>query len=252
MGNPIIRIAPRRQMLPDDLLTEYADRFLGFGNWEAKVWFIGIQEAGGDDEPSVLRRLQAWAKNKKQPIEDAPAFYPLCDNHRWHGKNPSVQPTWRQLIRLDLLIRGRSASPDEILQYQRHSFANSNGDECAFELLPLPSPDAKTWRYLGWSKLPWLQSRRRYQNHVLLQRAISLQQRIEQHRPRVVIFYSSTWHRIWAVTTRAVWAQAIQGQLMGFDRDGISFYVTRHPSAEGDKYFQKIGEFLRAKHFSDF
>jgi len=239
-------------MLPAHRLSEYSDTFLGFGNWDARIWFVGIEEAGGQDEPAVLRRLEAWVKNGKNPIEDAPQFYPLCDDHRWHGKTLSVQPTWKQLIRLDLLIRGRSATSDQILEYQRHSFANSQGDECALELLPLPSPDTKTWNYHRWSDLPWLRSRRRYQTHVLLQRAFALQRRIEQHCPRVVIFYSSSWHRIWAVLARAVWAQAIPDQLMGFDRDGISFYVTRHPRVETDAYFQNIGKFLRTKHAPDF
>src|ERR1041384_1901897 len=98
-------------MLPSPLLAEYSDQVFGFGNWDARIWFIGIEEAGGQDEGSVSRRLAAWVKNGKKPIEDAPQFYPLCGNNRWHATSASPQPTWKQLIRLDLLIRGRSVSP---------------------------------------------------------------------------------------------------------------------------------------------
>jgi hypothetical protein len=77
-----------------------------------------------------------------------------------------------------------------------------------------------------------LQTRDVYQKYVLLGRAYSIQQRLERYRPRVVIFYACTWHRLWGVIARGVWSQAIQGKLMGLERDGMAFYVTCHPRAE--------------------
>lgn len=44
-------------MLPGSLLTEYTDRFFGFGTWSTRVWFIGIEEAGGWSEEDVRKRL---------------------------------------------------------------------------------------------------------------------------------------------------------------------------------------------------
>ena len=108
------------------------------------------------------------------------------------------------------------------------------------------------WNYRNWSDLSWLKTRNSYRNYVLLERAVSIQRVIEQYRPKIVIFYSSTWHRLWGVIARGVWSQAIQSRLMGLDRDSMSFYVTRHPRAESDEYFQKIGAFLRRKHGGQF
>src|SRR5437762_14089358 len=93
-------------MLPDDLLQEYAARFYGFGTWDAKFWFIGIEEAGGWDEPSVQVRLDAWEQSGCPELENAPTFYPASGNSRWHCDGAKIQTTWRQLIRMLLLARG--------------------------------------------------------------------------------------------------------------------------------------------------
>ena len=61
-------------MLPDTLITDYAQTFFGFGNWNAKIWFIGIEEAGGADEADVQRRLIAWAEHGRRDLENAPEF----------------------------------------------------------------------------------------------------------------------------------------------------------------------------------
>jgi hypothetical protein len=234
-------------MLPETLLKEYADKFYGFGTWKAKIWFIGIEEAGGWSEGDVQSRLDAW-RIQKPDLADAPAFYPACGQHGWHGDHGKPQATWTQLIRMLLVARGIPDTPEEILRYQREKFGKSNGRECLAELFPLPSPSITVWHYNEWSDLPQLQSRTRYQSYFMLVRAARLQQRIKQNRPKVVVFYGSSLHRIWAMVARGEWSQAINGSLMGMGRDGISFYVTRHPRAETDEYFREVGRFLRNRH----
>lgn len=237
-------------MLPDKLLTDYASKFYGFGTWKAKIWFVGIEEAGGDRESEVQARLDAWQKSDSNDLEDAPRFYPASGNSRWHSKDAVLQPTWRQLIRMLLVARGKPATEETILKYQRESFGRAEGHECLAELLPLPSPKSTAWKYHQWSQLPWLKRRDVYQNYVSLGRAYEIQRKVEEYHPRVVVFYSSTWHRLWGLIARGGWGQAIPGKLMGLHRNDTSFYVTRHPRAESDGYFQTIGEFLRQKHGS--
>lgn len=235
-------------MLSSNLLTEYAERFVGFGSSEAKIWFIGIEEAGGHSEEQVQSRLDAWIGHNKPEFADAPSFYPASEQREWHGENAQPQATWTKLIRLLLVARGRLVTSEALLEYQQRRWGKTGGREFLAELFPLPTPNTMAWPYRDWSELAWLESRARYQNHWMLSRALLLQQKIEQHHPKVVIFYASTMHRVWAMIARAEWSQAIKGKLMSFDRDGISFYVTRHPRAESDRYFQQIGEFLRGKH----
>jgi hypothetical protein len=235
-------------MLSADLLEEYCAKFYGLGTWKAKLWYIGVEEAGGWEEQGIIQRLEAWKQNGKHPLENAPTFYPQSGNPSWHGNRAVIQPTWKQLIRILLVARGQRDTDVNILNYQRDHFARADGRECCIELFPLPSPNTATWNYDKWSKLPWLQNRNLYQNHFLLTRSAFIQQKIEECHPTAVIFYASTWHRHWAMIARGVWTQAIKGKLMGFDQGGTSFYVTRHPRTESDECFREIGQFLRKKH----
>src|SRR5437762_1389355 len=142
-------------MLPNRLLTDYAEKFFGFGNWGAKIWFVGIEEAGGWREEDVQGRLDSWIQKSRPELADAPTFYPLCGQNNWHGDGAKPQETWKQLIRMLLVARGKEAGRDAILEYQRDHFGRSGGRECLTELLPLPSPGAATWKYREWSNLPW-------------------------------------------------------------------------------------------------
>jgi hypothetical protein len=238
----------RNKVLPDALVEDYVDKFYGFGTWNAKTWLIGIEEAGGWTEHNIHQRLEVWKQNGSRDLEDAPIFYPASGNPGWHGASASIQFTWNQLIRMLLVGRGKGDSEAGILTYQRDRFGQFGGNECILELLPLPSPSTSDWKYGEWSNLRWLKSRNGYQNYVLLNRALALQKRIEEHKPKVVIFYASTWHRLWGLIARGVWTQAIPGKLMTVEHDDISFYVTRHPRSETDDYFRQIGVFLKRKH----
>jgi hypothetical protein len=235
-------------MLNPSALNNYIESFFGYGRWQAPVWFVGIEEAGGRTERELEQRLTVWAQRGQKELEDAPTFYLQSGNHQWHGQEAKLQETWKQLIRMLLVARGKPDTDKAILDYQRSHWGCARGRECLADLLPLPSPSSTAWNYCRWSDLPWLQTRIEYQNYVALKRAHFMQQQLEKHKPQVVIFYASTWHRLWGLIARGVWRQAIPGKLMGLDREATSFYVTRHPRAESDEYFREIGLHLRRKH----
>lgn len=234
--------------LPSDLLAAYAHGFYGYGTWAAPVWFIGMEEGGGQTCEEVAARLAAWDIRGRRELEDLPGFHAAYGEARWHGKGARSQRTWRQLIRMLLLGRGEPDLGGAILEHQRTDFGRMTGKTCVSELLPLPSPSIGAWHYADWSDLEWLKTREAYQNFMLLERACRLRDRVEEHRPPVVVFYGSSWHRYWGMIARGGWSQAIQGRLMGLQRNGTAFYVTRHPARESDAYFREIGEFLRRRH----
>jgi hypothetical protein len=237
-------------MLPGSLLTEYTDRFFGFGTWSARIWFIGIEEAGGWSEKDVRKRLEAWEQNGKRDLENAPTFYPASGNSRWHGKGAERQETWEQLVRMLLVARGLTDTDDAILDYQRSQLGRTGGETCVAELLPLPSPSIKTWRYSNWSDLRWLSCRDYYYAHLLVARAGQLAQRIRAALPPIVIFYGTSFFRTWSAVAGATWKQAIPDKLVTFNNGNTMFFVTKHPvdPALGNgrnAYFREIGEYLR-------
>jgi hypothetical protein len=247
-------------MLPSDLLTDYVDRFFGFGSWNAGIWFIGIEEAGGETEERVKNRLRAWDERGRKPLEDAPRFYPAEGRRSWHGPGAEIQPTWRQLIRMLFLAQGRADTEAAILEYQRRHLGAADGETSLMELLPLPSPSTGTRRYNQWSELPWLRTRQDYLSRVSEPRAESLRRKVSQHRPKVVVFYGTTLPRrfsllpSWSHIAGGRFDQAIEPEriLLWRQSAGTVFFVTRHPTVESDEHFRRIGGFFRDGHRNRF
>lgn len=234
--------------LPNKLVEEYAFGFFGYGSWKAKIWFVGMEEGGGGDIDDVNSRLDTWERRSKQALDDCRSFHLARGEKRWHDNPRQVQRTWKQLIRMFLLTKGRTDSHQEWLAFQQNEFGKKGGEVCTIELLPLPSPGLDTWKYGEWSKLPWLSSRADYESYLLKNRIFSIQTKIKEFTPRIVVFYGSSWLRHWAKIANVTFGQAIEGKLMIGERDGVTYYVTRHPARQSDSYYTEIGEFLRRKH----
>ncbi len=244
----------------DAALTDYCNKFLGFGRWEAPIWFIGIEEAGGRSVEDVDNRMRAWDEHGRKPLEDAPRFYPASGNTIWHAANAEIQPTWRQLIRMVLLAQGKGDTENEILSYQRGQLGAADGETCLMELFPLPSPKTEDWKYAEWSTLSWLRSRSHYVQAMRARRENELRRQISEHKPKAVIFYglelpgSLSLLPSWSSIAGGRFDQAIKDEqiLLWRQNEKTLFFVTRHPVAEKDEYFRKIGRFLHNNYGSRF
>lgn len=247
-------------MLPASFLNNYLTSFFGYGRWTAPIWFVGIEEAGGRTECEVERRLSLWNHRGSKELEDAPVFYPESGNNRWHGDEAELQTTWKQLIRLLLLSRNERDDKATMLAYQREQLGALAGDTCLAELLPLPSPDTKTWNYRDWSDLPHLISRQKYLTAMLRPRTDALQKKCAAIRPKVVIFYgleladSTSLLPHWSRIAGGWFDQAIAEEKILLSRRNAHtvFFVTRHPASESHDYFSRIGRFLWKEHSSLF
>ena len=247
-------------MLNSSALNTYLESFYGYGRWSAPIWFIGIEEAGGKAEREIEERLAVWASRGHQELEDAPTFYPASGNHAWHGESATPQATWKQLIRMLLLARGKCDDDKATLDYQRTQLGSSSGDTCLAELLPLPSPGTATWNYNRWSDLPRLTSRQSYHAAMPGTRAETLKDRCSLYRPAVIIFYGlemadgTKLLPIWARIAGGWFDQAIERKriLLCRRNEHTMFFVTRHPVSESQDYFGEIGAFLRDNYSPQF
>ena len=242
-------------MLSPSALLKYLESFFGYGRWDAPIWFIGIEEAGGRSERELEQRLAVWAERGHKELEDAPTFYPASGNSSWHGEGAHIQATWKQLIRLLLLARGACADDKAILACQSTQLGSFAGDTSLTELLPLPSPDTATWNYGRWSELDRLRSRQAYLAGTLNQRADVLKQRCRSNQPKAVIFYGleladgTSLLPFWSWIAGGWFDQAIERKkiLLSRRNSKTTFFVTRHPVSESQEYFGEIGAFLRDK-----
>lgn len=239
--------------LDSELVTMYATNFYGYGDDEAPLWFVGLEEGGGADVQKVKRRLNAWKERGCHDLEDLKEFHESIDINSWFRNSPKIQTTWGKYIRLLLSARnGAPASDDGVREFQTSGFGQRHSRTCLMELLPLPSPSIGDWNYKATAKLPWLESRRKYRLHHLPARAKQISQKIKDKQPKVVVFAARKFEK------PKIWLH-FEG-FPALERDevrGISFaslgktrlIVTQHPAARGvtNEYFEKVGEWLRAE-----
>lgn len=189
-------------------LTHWIDHFYGYGSWEAKLWFIGPEEGGGDLPDEVVEKLDYFHKHH---ASDNTAT--LCDFHALFqqvafqiegpraerfsnlhdyrfGDHAVLHGTWKNLIAFAHGYRGKKL-PD-LLDYQKTSFAlPAKKQEALIKLYPLPAHN-HAW-YYSWldlsSKFSFLRTRSLYQEHLFGQRIQAILEKLRTHRPAVVLMY---------------------------------------------------------------
>jgi len=236
--------------LDDELLADFAHGFFGYGNLTAPVWFIGMEEGGGNTAAEISARLDAWVSHDREPVADITSFGDaagLEDHARWFaGKRPPLQSTWRQLILLQLARLGETCDAESARRYQRDRFARQDGNECLLELLPLPSPSVSAWHYSEWSALPWLESRAEYRRFMMGRRVEGLRELVETHRPSVVVFYGLGYIEHW----RRIADRELKSDSSGLRRaatEATSFVAIPHPASRSwrNDDFTELGRLLR-------
>ena len=170
-------------MISADVLVDYMTRFVGFGSPRASVWFIGLEQGGGESLGELQRRLVAWTDSGAAAFADFPDYCARLGDSRWHGPTARVQPTLRKLIRLFLAFSGTPITTQIVREYQAGAFATRGGETVIAELMPLPSRNMS---------VPALATREAYIERYRPLRTGLLQSAIAAAAPRVVVFVGFT------------------------------------------------------------
>jgi hypothetical protein len=192
------------QMLDSDLLAEFCKTFLGYGELTAPIWFIGMEEGGGERIEEIEARLDAWVRRNMPVVDDLAVFHQeFGDTSRFVPGAP-IQSTWRQLMRTMLILRGMAqagkAATELIRQYQIAEFGRIGSGVALLELMPLPKPGINEWPYDAWTcpdTMPYLQSIPLYKAEIEPIRIDAIRQAILDHGPRVVVFYGKGYQKQW-------------------------------------------------------
>lgn len=195
-------------LIQEKQLEHWINYFYGYGAWQAKMWFIALEEGGGDTPEEVAEKInylyEAHASSAQSALCDIREMYrhvsvnwdgPKADlfNHFYDfrfGENAVLHGVWKNLIAFEYGYRNEEV-PDP-LQYQKNSFAlTSPGNEALIRLYPLPSPHNHAW-YYSWLRMPqldYLRRRELYQERVYPTRIQTILNNINKHRPEVVLMY---------------------------------------------------------------
>jgi hypothetical protein len=210
-------------------LAYMAERFFGYGSWDAPYWFVGPEASMGKDGiDSIAARFESWQRLGGGGVVDCSKHHLGFGMTKWHQSHPPTQATWRQLIRLLLAYKGTNPNLDDIRAYQRDHWGQENGETCVIELSGLPAPNMRVPR-----------ERLRF----LSRRVERVRQQMLEHRPAFVVMYGAG--------QRDQWGQIAGGS---FDSDGFCWVegtvaaIAPHPVSHGtgNEFWQGLGRRLRA------
>lgn len=251
-----------------EIFWDYTEQFYGYGNWQAPIWFIGIEEAGPENTQQGEGRLRAWDSTGRGQLKDLPSHCRvLANGHEpeaaasWpeHGGSPKILPTWGKLIRLTLAAGGnlseeRAKQTEQIRKFQSENWGRAGGGICDLSLFPLPFGQGK-WNevWANWQGIGCLGDDACYRAFFRQQRACFLRSQIAVWRPRAVVIYFSR-----AADRRSLMPCVIAPMQVGpanqwnIDHglsEGTHFYGILHPQApigggEGaaNGYFSAVGQ----------
>lgn len=177
-------------MINPDALRAFMQGFYGYGSYDAKYWFVGLEEGGASSVVDLAKRIAAWRRLGSAETEDLYEFHREIGFTGWFGASPKRQATWARLVQIVLMAEGRRCDAQDIVRYQADHLGRADGETLLSEALPLPAKNVTTW-YADGLGLPELRSRREYTRVIRSPRIAHLKQRISEKQPRAVIFYGA-------------------------------------------------------------
>jgi hypothetical protein len=234
-------------MLDPQLLVDYMSRFVGFGDPSTPVWFVGLEQGGGEDLAELERRLVAWRDSGAGSFADLQEHCVRIGERRWHGAAPRIQPTLGKLVRLVLASQGQRIDPESVRRHQAEKFGSMPGGSVMAELMPLPSRNISQWIYSSLTDVPGLESREAYLRRYRPVRLALLQRAIRDAAPRAVVFVGTSETETWSEVAGQSFVQG-HGGASWCEVGPTRFVVLTHPTAYGAKnaYFEEIGRALTA------
>jgi len=78
----------------EQLLSDYASQFLGYGSLNSCVWLIGPEAGGGRTIDDAQNRASVWAQRGRKETEDLQGYH--------SGLNRPLEFDWKRNIQMDL------------------------------------------------------------------------------------------------------------------------------------------------------
>ncbi len=235
-----------------ELLAHYIDNFYGFGSYQSRYWFIGVEEGSDKSLEENAARLEAWNRRGREELEELIEYHLQISVSRYFSASPPMQPTWNKLVRVLLAIQGHEATHLEVKAYQRDHLGRKGGDTCLLELLPLPSLSVSQLMHGEQRTRHHLNTRDDYREHYAPQRAEHLASRVAYHKPAAVIFYSmDAWYRRWWEMIAGVefFRVPLRSETLFIADNGHTFFaIIKHPTVRGltNDYFHEAGAIIRS------
>lgn len=193
-------------LIDEERLSYWIHNFYGYGTWNARIWFIGYEEGGGDLPEEVAEKFNYLYNQQmtsdslcnvrevyKQVIfrQSGSKANIVSNQYEYRfDRNATVNGVWKNLIAFAHGYRNETLT--DVLAYQKDQFLVPDaGREALIKLYPLPCPHNHGW-YYSWLDLPqlgFLKSRALYEEHVYDMRIHRILENMAAYRPGVVLMY---------------------------------------------------------------
>ena len=230
--------------LDETLLTTFMERFYGYGNLDAPMWFVGIEEGGGKSFDEVARRIRVRDERRRREQRETE----VEDLQQFHAEAKiaidNFQPTWNGPIVAALTATDRPTDTRSLLEYQKTELGSAGGETCLLEVLPLPKRGSNDWPYREWSSLPSLTTRTDYKLTYKNGRIDRILRMIKRDEAKIVVFYGTRKEWLSRLPPPSRVDDAFETGRLGSSR----WITTDHPTArsnDGRKRFEKIGLQIR-------
>jgi len=236
-------------MITAELIQGRLEKFWGYGNLSAPVWFVGMEEGLGDKDTKELelrnelqKRFEATDGKQTIDIRDdmqsVPRHLKFYTPPKRSSQKTPIQMSFLYPIALCLYLHNNSIPTlEDIREYQLHNLGDVHtGQSAVLELSSLParSTGKGEWIY-GEYGIDGLSTRADFENICLPKRCSRLAALVADHSPILVIFYSrnymSYWRTIAGTTLTEITPQ------MDFGRSNqTSFCAIPHRRSRGMSY----------------
>ena len=218
-------------VLTPELVRVRLKNFWGYGNLKSKIWFVGMEEGCDGDISKLISRFKATSHGEVFDIYHDMRHDP--DHMKWFEENAPTQATYRKLIYLLLYLEtSKEPTLEEIRQYQITHFGRKHKDHAVLELMSLPARSLKQedWVYAT-SGIDGLSSRKVYLKMYMPERIKRLRELIRAHKPKFVIFYSTTYLKHWHTVVDLPFHKVIDKKLHIAKDDHTLYVVVPHSVA---------------------
>jgi hypothetical protein len=176
---------------PEDTFTKLC-KFIGYGNLEAPVWFIGPEERLLEEtEEQIVQHLEI--RRRFKPVECLRGVHVRkLKELTCPGLEPKLQGTWKRMCWIMLWLENRDPTKNrlDVLDYQTCQLGVTGGRTLLTELLPLPK---KSTRPCDWpdfySREFGFQGLEDYKASVLPCRLNMLRELVERYNPPAIVCY---------------------------------------------------------------
>lgn len=137
---------------PTKIDWDRIEAFVGYGNIEAPLVFVGVEE--GLAKPEALHEDLLWRSTFKPIMDAKEAHEGIADGPSLFSVKPRRQATWRVMTDVMLRFNGETFRSKADRREQRKAYrplalGRSVANSLLVELLPYPNKKKAAWRRVG-------------------------------------------------------------------------------------------------------